>query len=77
MGSVSNYFTDFENKSQVWEWRNLVYLTARRYIGEWKLKSHHCCWMNQYLTFSVFFPISSSSNIKVNVAHFHSSVELQ
>lgn len=33
MGSVSNYFTDFQNKSQVMEWRNLVYLTARRYIG--------------------------------------------
>lgn len=34
MGSVSNYFTDFEDKSQVVEWRNLVYLTAKRYIGE-------------------------------------------
>lgn len=34
MGSVSNYFTDFEDKSQVMEWRNLVYLTAKRYIGE-------------------------------------------
>lgn len=34
MGSVSNYFTDFEDKSQVIEWRNLVYLTAVRYIGE-------------------------------------------
>lgn len=34
MGSVSNYFTDFQNKSQVVEWRNLVYLTARRYIGK-------------------------------------------
>lgn len=38
MGSVSNYFTDFENKSQVVEWRNLVYLTAQRYIGECQLK---------------------------------------
>lgn len=47
MGSVSNYFTDFENKSQVVEWRNLVYLTAQRYIGECKLKFHHCCLMNQ------------------------------
>ncbi len=34
MGSVSNYFTDFEDKSQVIEWRNLVYLIAKRYIGE-------------------------------------------
>lgn len=34
MGSVSNYFTDFQNKSQVVEWRNLVYLTARRYISK-------------------------------------------
>lgn len=34
MGSVSNYFTDFENKSQVVEWRRLVQLTAQRYIGE-------------------------------------------
>lgn len=34
MGSVSNYFTDFQNKSQVVEWRNLVYLTAQRYIGK-------------------------------------------
>lgn len=34
MGSVSNFFTDFEDKSQVMEWRNLVYLTAKRYIGE-------------------------------------------
>lgn len=34
MGSVSNYFTDFEDKSQVMEWRNLVYLVAKRNIGE-------------------------------------------
>lgn len=34
MGSVSNYFTDFEDKLQVMEWRNLVYLIAQRYIGE-------------------------------------------
>ncbi|XP_071338265.1 alpha-L-iduronidase isoform X2 [Trachinotus anak] len=33
MGSVSNYFTDFEDKSQVVEWRNLIYLIAKRYIG--------------------------------------------
>lgn len=34
MGSVSNYFTDFEDKSQVVKWRNLVYLIAKRYMGE-------------------------------------------
>ncbi|XP_017269987.1 alpha-L-iduronidase [Kryptolebias marmoratus] len=39
MGSVSNYFTDFENKSQVVEWRNLVYLTAKRYIDRYGLGS--------------------------------------
>ncbi|XP_056889268.1 alpha-L-iduronidase isoform X1 [Takifugu flavidus] len=38
MGSVSNYFTDFQNKSQVVEWRNLVYLTARRYIDKYGLQ---------------------------------------
>ncbi|XP_068594599.1 alpha-L-iduronidase [Brachionichthys hirsutus] len=32
MGSVSSYFTDFEDKSQVLEWRNLVRLIAQRYI---------------------------------------------
>uniref|UniRef100_A0A8C4GPI2 Alpha-L-iduronidase n=1 Tax=Dicentrarchus labrax TaxID=13489 RepID=A0A8C4GPI2_DICLA len=39
MGSVSNYFTDFEDKSQVMEWRNLVYLTAKRYIDKYGLGS--------------------------------------
>ncbi|XP_041792468.1 alpha-L-iduronidase isoform X2 [Chelmon rostratus] len=39
MGSVSNYFTDFEDKSQVMEWRNLVYLIARRYIDRFGLGS--------------------------------------
>lgn len=33
MGSVSGYFTDFEDKRQVAEWRTLVYLLAKRYIG--------------------------------------------
>lgn len=33
MGSVSGFFTDFEDKWQVFEWRNLVFLTARRFIG--------------------------------------------
>ncbi|KAG9337928.1 hypothetical protein JZ751_027421 [Albula glossodonta] len=37
MGSVSNYFTNFEDKQQVVEWRNLVYLTARRYIEKYGL----------------------------------------
>lgn len=37
MGSVSNYFTDFEDKSQVIEWRNLVYLIAKRYIDMYGL----------------------------------------
>ncbi|KAE8292549.1 Alpha-L-iduronidase [Larimichthys crocea] len=37
MGSVSNYFTDFEDKSQVIEWRNLVYLIAKRYIDRFGL----------------------------------------
>lgn len=39
MGSVSNYFTDFEDKSQVAEWRNLIYLIARRYIDKYGLGS--------------------------------------
>lgn len=36
MGSVSNSFSNFENKSQVTEWRNLVYLIAKRYICEYE-----------------------------------------
>lgn len=39
MGSVSNYFTDFEDKSQVVEWRNLIYLIAKRYIDKYGLGS--------------------------------------
>ncbi|KAM8761494.1 alpha-L-iduronidase isoform 2-T2 [Acanthopagrus schlegelii] len=39
MGSVSNYFTDFEDKSQVMEWRNLVYLVAKRNIDKFGLGS--------------------------------------
>ncbi|XP_076126229.1 alpha-L-iduronidase isoform X1 [Alosa pseudoharengus] len=35
MGSVSNFFHDFEDKRQVMEWRNLVYHTAMRYIGKY------------------------------------------
>lgn len=37
MGSVSNFFTDFEDKSQVVEWRNLVYKIAKRYIDRYGL----------------------------------------
>lgn len=33
MGSPSGHFTDFEDKWQVFEWRELVSLLARRYIG--------------------------------------------
>ncbi|XP_043828849.1 alpha-L-iduronidase isoform X2 [Dromiciops gliroides] len=33
MGSPSGYFTDFEDKKQVYEWKNLVTLLAKRYIG--------------------------------------------
>ncbi|XP_020783992.1 alpha-L-iduronidase [Boleophthalmus pectinirostris] len=32
MGSASNFFTNFEDKSQVVEWRNLIYEIAKRYI---------------------------------------------
>ncbi|XP_057688975.1 alpha-L-iduronidase isoform X2 [Corythoichthys intestinalis] len=39
MGSVSNYFTDFEDKAQVFKWRNLVYLIAKRYIEKYGLGS--------------------------------------
>ncbi|CAJ1068157.1 alpha-L-iduronidase [Xyrichtys novacula] len=37
MGSVSNYFTDFEDKSQVFKWRNLIYIMAKRYIDKYGL----------------------------------------
>lgn len=33
MGSPSGHFTDFEDKQQVFEWKELVSLLARRYIG--------------------------------------------
>ncbi|XP_028270094.1 alpha-L-iduronidase isoform X2 [Parambassis ranga] len=39
MGSVSNFFTNFEEKSQVMEWRNLIYLIAKRYIDKYGLRS--------------------------------------
>uniref|UniRef100_A0A8C1FGJ4 Alpha-L-iduronidase n=2 Tax=Cyprinus carpio TaxID=7962 RepID=A0A8C1FGJ4_CYPCA len=37
MGSVSNSFSNFEDKSQVTEWRKLVYLIAERYIRKYGL----------------------------------------
>ncbi|XP_028638242.1 alpha-L-iduronidase isoform X4 [Grammomys surdaster] len=37
MGSPSGYFTDFEDKQQVFEWMDLVALLARRYIGRYGL----------------------------------------
>uniref|UniRef100_A0A8C6ULE9 Alpha-L-iduronidase n=1 Tax=Neogobius melanostomus TaxID=47308 RepID=A0A8C6ULE9_9GOBI len=45
MGSVSNFFTDFEDKSQVTEWRNLVYKIAKRYryglgvVAQWNFET--------------------------------------
>ncbi|XP_030647534.1 alpha-L-iduronidase [Chanos chanos] len=39
MGSVSNAFSNFEDQKQVAEWRNLVYLTAKRYIGKYGLST--------------------------------------
>ncbi|XP_033275541.1 alpha-L-iduronidase isoform X3 [Orcinus orca] len=38
MGSPSGRFTDFEDERQVFEWKNLVSLLARRYIGRYGLK---------------------------------------
>eukprot|EP00079_Xenopus_tropicalis_P010539 XP_002935502.2 PREDICTED: alpha-L-iduronidase isoform X1 [Xenopus tropicalis] len=37
MGSPSGYFTDFEDKQQVMEWRNLIFRTAQRYIKKYGL----------------------------------------
>lgn len=39
MGSVSNYFTDFEDKLQVIKWKEFIYLIAKRYIDEYGLGS--------------------------------------
>ncbi|XP_036777310.2 alpha-L-iduronidase isoform X1 [Manis pentadactyla] len=38
MGSPSGSFTDFEDKQQVFDWKNLVSLLARRYIGRYGLQ---------------------------------------
>ncbi|KAM9329031.1 alpha-L-iduronidase [Gastrophryne carolinensis] len=43
MGSPSGYFTDFEDKVQVHEWKNLIFLTAKRYIEKFGL-SHVLTW---------------------------------
>uniref|UniRef100_A0A8C6HRC0 Alpha-L-iduronidase n=1 Tax=Mus spicilegus TaxID=10103 RepID=A0A8C6HRC0_MUSSI len=37
MGSPSGYFMDFDDKQQVFEWKDLVSLLARRYIGRYGL----------------------------------------
>ncbi|XP_048220016.1 alpha-L-iduronidase isoform X3 [Perognathus longimembris pacificus] len=37
MGSPSGHFTDFEDKQQVFEWKDLISLLARRYIGRYGL----------------------------------------
>ncbi|EMP38551.1 Alpha-L-iduronidase [Chelonia mydas] len=39
MGSLSGYFTDFEDKKQVIRWKSLIALLAKRYIGGLALKS--------------------------------------
>ena len=68
MGSPSGHFTDFEDKQQVFEWKDLVSLLARRYIGEqgtcpggtgWVLLGRLSCvtWAAS-LVFSVMNPLS-------------------
>ncbi|KAF7239958.1 Alpha-L-iduronidase [Varanus komodoensis] len=43
MGSPSGYFTDFEDKKQVIEWKNLITQLAKRYI-EWYGLEHVSKW---------------------------------
>ncbi|XP_018413424.1 PREDICTED: alpha-L-iduronidase [Nanorana parkeri] len=43
MGNPSGYFTDFEDKVQVKEWRYLIYSIAKRYIEKYGL-SHVSSW---------------------------------
>nr|XP_048707432.1 alpha-L-iduronidase isoform X3 [Caretta caretta] len=38
MGSLSGYFTDFEDKKQVIRWRSLIALLAKRYIDKYGLE---------------------------------------
>lgn len=39
MGNPSGYFLDFEDKERVVQWRNLITVLARRYIGKFKKKA--------------------------------------
>lgn len=50
MGSVSGFFTDFEDKRQVFEWKNLVFLIASRFIGELpsSLEGVSTCWTRDF-----------------------------
>lgn len=43
MGNPSGYFLDFEDKEHVVQWRNLITVLARRYIG--KLKKEKPCYL--------------------------------
>ncbi|XP_044160426.1 alpha-L-iduronidase isoform X2 [Bufo gargarizans] len=43
MGSPSGYFTNFEDKAQVFEWRQLIFLTAKRNIEKYGLE-HVSAW---------------------------------
>ncbi|XP_071971503.1 alpha-L-iduronidase [Engystomops pustulosus] len=43
MGNPSGYFTNFEAKMQVFEWRELIFLTAKRYIEKYGLE-HVSTW---------------------------------
>ena len=43
MGSPSGIFTDMENKTQVYWWRDLVMQLAQRYIGKsWESRIEGC-----------------------------------
>ncbi|XP_069834137.1 alpha-L-iduronidase isoform X2 [Dendropsophus ebraccatus] len=43
MGSPSGYFTNFEDKTQVLEWRQFIFLLAKRYIEKYGLE-HVSTW---------------------------------
>lgn len=43
MGNPSGYFLDFEDKEHVVQWRNLITVLARRYIGKLKKESVVIC----------------------------------
>ena len=38
MGNPSNFFTDMENKTQVYLWKDLVHQIAARYVGKCAIK---------------------------------------